>query len=348
MSRIFRDSSVLNQLGSPSINSNTYANRPTFGQVGRLFVSTDTLAIFRDTGTAWDNLTNNPGNIGTLQEVTTNGNTTNLNISIIARESLFTKTFDSSDIGGDSSAILNIGSYVNLSNAVLGIQNINSSSLKTLTANITFEADSDISNISIKSEFQNLSLSAKTITVTQGTFVNAVSNFSIYNVFNNTSLLTISHYSSIIVRPLTMTNATITNYYGLLLNDTTGSTITNRWGVYQIGGNDNNYFAGKVLIGTSTSDSNSLKVVGNAQIDGTFQANGFSFLRQYNNIENYLGGKLSVGTTTTPIRTLLVNGEQEWTVTVGTGTHTTSGNHLPVWVNGVQYWLALLNPPILP
>jgi len=45
---------------------------------------------------------------------------------------------------------------------------------------------------------------------------------------------------------------------------------------------------------------------------------------------------------------LLVNGEQEWTLTVGTGTHTTSGNHLPVWVNGVQYWLALLNPPILP
>jgi hypothetical protein len=191
MSRIFRDSSVLNQFGSPSINSNTLANRPTFGQPGRLFVSTDTLAIFRDTGTAWDNLTDNPGNIGTLQEVTTNGNTTNLNISINARESLFSKTFDTDDIGGDSTAILNIGSNVNLSNAVLGIHNIFSESYKTITSNVTFEADSHIDNTYIYNAISNNSLSSKTITVTQGTFINALSGLRIQSNFNSINSLTV-------------------------------------------------------------------------------------------------------------------------------------------------------------
>jgi hypothetical protein len=346
MSKIFRDSSVLNQFGSPSINSNTFANRPAFGQPGRLFVSTDTLAIFRDTGTAWDNLTDNPGNIGTLQEVTTNGNQTTLNIQILARESLFSKTFDTSDIGGDATQIINIGSNVNLSGNVLGINNIYSESFKTITSNITLEDDSFHDNTYLYSAINNNSLSSKTITVTQGTFINALSSLRIQSIFSGINSLNISHYASIIVNPLTMTNSTITNYYGLLINNSTGTTITNRWGIYQAGANDFNYFASKVLIGSTTSDSNILKVVGNAYISGTFQADGFAFLRQFNTQDNYLLGKLSVGTNTVPTRTLLVNGEQEWIVTYGTGAHTTSGNHLPIWVNGEQYWLALLNPVI--
>jgi len=42
-----------------------------------------------------------------------------------------------------------------------------------------------------------------------------------------------------------------TNYYALYLEIATG-TITNRWGIYQVGGSDKNYFAGNVLIGTTT------------------------------------------------------------------------------------------------
>ena len=45
---------ILNQLGSPSLNSNTFANRPAAGQTGRLFISTDTREIYRDTGSGWD------------------------------------------------------------------------------------------------------------------------------------------------------------------------------------------------------------------------------------------------------------------------------------------------------
>lgn len=57
---MFVDFNIINQLGSPSLNSNTFANRPPAGQVGRLFVSTDTFEIYRDTGTGWD-LIGGPG-----------------------------------------------------------------------------------------------------------------------------------------------------------------------------------------------------------------------------------------------------------------------------------------------
>jgi len=44
---------VLNQKGSPALYSDTFANRPAFGFTGRLFISTDTNEIYRDTGTSW-------------------------------------------------------------------------------------------------------------------------------------------------------------------------------------------------------------------------------------------------------------------------------------------------------
>jgi hypothetical protein len=114
MSRIFRDSSVLNQFGSPSINSNTLANRPTFGQPGRLFVSTDTLAIYRDTGTAWDNLTSGGGGSQNLEQVTTIGNTSTKGIFLGASGSLTTGSLlevkGSSLFTGNSGNLVYIGS----------------------------------------------------------------------------------------------------------------------------------------------------------------------------------------------------------------------------------------------
>ena len=60
MGGIYVDFSVVNQLNSPALNSNTFANRPSAGQAGRLFVSTDTFEIYRDNGTTWD-LIGGPG-----------------------------------------------------------------------------------------------------------------------------------------------------------------------------------------------------------------------------------------------------------------------------------------------
>lgn len=45
---------ILNQRGTPMFFSDVFANRPTPGIVGRIFISTDTFEIYRDTGTTWD------------------------------------------------------------------------------------------------------------------------------------------------------------------------------------------------------------------------------------------------------------------------------------------------------
>lgn len=50
------DLSILNQKGTPMFNSDLFANRPAAGIVGRIFISTDTNALFRDTGSTWVSL----------------------------------------------------------------------------------------------------------------------------------------------------------------------------------------------------------------------------------------------------------------------------------------------------
>ena len=45
---------------------------------------------------------------------------------------------------------------------------------------------------------------------------------------------------------------TIDNAYGICIGDNTGSSITNSYGLYQVGEDDNNYFAGNVGIGAET------------------------------------------------------------------------------------------------
>lgn len=75
---------VLNQKGSPALYTDTFANRPAFGYKGRLFIANDTSAIYEDTGTAWVLIANVSSGAGTLQQVTTNGNTSNVGISVTA------------------------------------------------------------------------------------------------------------------------------------------------------------------------------------------------------------------------------------------------------------------------
>lgn len=65
---------VINQFGAPSINENTTANRPTFGQTGRLFVNTTTNVLQRDTGTSWVDI-GAASPTPNLQAVCTVGNT---------------------------------------------------------------------------------------------------------------------------------------------------------------------------------------------------------------------------------------------------------------------------------
>ena len=74
-------------------------------------------------------------------------------------------------------------------------------------------------------------------TVINGTFVNAATTLYGVYVGNNS-------------------NVNVTNSYALFLESTGGSgTITNKYGVYQSGGSDKNYFAGSTGVGTNNPSS---------------------------------------------------------------------------------------------
>jgi hypothetical protein len=66
---------------------------------------------------------------------------------------------------------------------------------------------------------------------------------------------------------------TITNAYSHLINPLddygAGFTFTNRWGIYQAGASDTNYFAANVLIGSTTNLTQKLQVTGDAFIKGS-------------------------------------------------------------------------------
>jgi hypothetical protein len=114
-------------------------------------------------------------------------------------------------------------------------------------------------------------------------------------------------------------DGTITNGYGLYLNNMP-SAVTNKWGVYQPSSLDNNYFNGKVLIGTTSVGSHSLKVVGSADISATLSANAFEATSL---VIAASPGAIPLGVRslledTTRVETLNVNGEYTFPTTDGT------------------------------
>ena len=85
MSNIKVDYDILNQKQTPAFYASSLATRPAFGFPGRIFIDTDTPSsgIYRDTGSAWVQVADpGAGTTGTLQQVTTNGNTTTLGVTI--------------------------------------------------------------------------------------------------------------------------------------------------------------------------------------------------------------------------------------------------------------------------
>jgi len=384
MARIFRDSGVLNQFGSPSLNSNTIANRPAFGQVGRLFIDTTNNVIYRDTGTSWV-LVGGAGSTPNLQAVTGVGNTSSNGIFLGASGSL------------TNGLIFEVSGYTRMeqtvaSNANLGASNIKNFTFQTSGTTVaTGNPSPDLSQLFLDIQVQqtvggagNLQIGAGlfenvisgtdnlSFTVSQTTGISALAPIISYQRYINTGDSNISHTAGLVINGLQRTGSgllSVTNNYQLLINSSqqfaTTSTVTNRWGIYQAGANDYNYFAGNMSIGTSLQISGYNLVTGSlfaSQIrsnDGSFSFLTASQIRSNNVDIQFIGldyttqlgiifstGNWRIGTGTDSTRKLQVVGQQEWITTVGTGVHTTSGNHLPIWVNGVQYWLALLNPPV--
>jgi len=363
---MFVNFNILNQLGSPAINSNVFANRPAAGQTGRLFVSTDTFEIYRDNGTTWD-LIGGPGSstitgTGTATQVAyftssqaigssanlywdnTNtrlgigtstpgvrldvhgtGNMLHLNstsatanalmsfqrtgtnvwrlgdqyngganffelhntalsnnaIEVLAASNeatfLSTKTYSTGNaIGIRVQHNLTIPNGVNVGLAALGGVNSN--------LNLTLQGSTTVAATGRQGLEGSTSINftgAGTLTMTQSSTVRAFSALSSVYAFNGSAVGTITHLAGLRIcfpdNPGSAVN--ITNNYALLINDqTTGTgtvTYTNRWGIYQEGASDLNYFAANTLIGSTVNSGEKLQVTGNAKVNGIAYANQF-------------------------------------------------------------------------
>ena len=95
--------------------------------------------------------------------------------------------------------------------------------------------------------------------------INAMSGAAIY-AGNNVNG-TVDWAAAIYAQVINGTGGTITNGYGIYIQD---SAATNGYGVFQTGGNDINYFAGRVGINTAAPNpAYMLDVAGNANFSGT-------------------------------------------------------------------------------
>jgi len=276
---IVLDLSILNQKGTPMFNSDLTANRPAAGIVGRIFIAIDApYGIFRDTGTAWDQISSAGGGAtiytgdGTLTGTRTissggfqlvfNPQTTFFSsltastgassFSVLGSNALtFAAGFSSSNIGNVYSA-----------NGAINAQNF--------LGNATF-AQANLASAMVNVNKIDFGSGGHTITMTQSTApgIRAMTGVQNQIQFTGSHNGTISHAAisqnlgffreSGSTRTLTITNA-----YSLLLNPLddygAGFTFTNRWGIYQAGASDPNYFAGNVGIGTTNTGTASRKL----------------------------------------------------------------------------------------
>jgi hypothetical protein len=124
--------------------------------------------------------------------------------------------------------------------------------------------------------------SGTAITMTQTAGIRAyASQILQFSVDNAQATCSVSHVAGIqIIAPYYQgaNNPTIDNYYGLVLNDSAEYsatlTVTNRWAIYQDGASDNNYFKGKVVIGSTNTVGVSPLNVKNLPTSSTGLASG--------------------------------------------------------------------------
>jgi hypothetical protein len=299
------DLSILNQKGTPMFYSDTLALRPAFGIAGRIFIAIDSpFGIFRDTGSAWDQIAGSGGGgitgsgtvntigmftptgtaIGDSQITQTGANITITGRNLIVSNGNFTLSHSHASLTGTVNPYASQVAATNIFNAGITwtalLACFNSSSLQnnTFNGNVTFGNGSYTTN--------NLNLSSitfnaagSTITSTQASGgIRAYANQILQLRIDGTNNGTYTHYAnSAIYGDFASSTArfTITNRYGYLVNNldeySAGHTYTNRWAFYNAGINDNNFFAGKVGIGSGYVPSTSqFHVIGNSLIQGNF------------------------------------------------------------------------------
>jgi hypothetical protein len=111
-----------------------------------------------------------------------------------------------------------------------------------------------------------------TVTMVQNAGIFALTPLQSISEYTGLGSTTISHYAGLVINGIKSTTGsqiTITNNYQLLINSSqqfSGSTtIANKWGIYQAGANDYNYFNANTILGSSTPIDSGDKL----QVNGT-------------------------------------------------------------------------------
>lgn len=260
------DLSILNQKGTPMFNSDLTANRPAAGIVGRIFIATDSpYGIFRDTGTAWEQVAGLGGGGGNTIYTANDTLTSNRIVSsggftlTFAPQTTFLSSLTAA-IGASSYSVLgsNTLSYqVGFSSSNIGnVYGANGAiNLQNFLGNATF-AQANLASAMVSVNSIDFDSGGHTITMTQSTGIRAMTGHQSQIQFQGSHNGTISHAAISqnlgFFRAIGSTRTlTITNAYSFLINALddygAGFNFTNRWGIYQAGANDDNYFAGKLI-----------------------------------------------------------------------------------------------------
>jgi len=283
---IVLDLSILNQKGTPMFNSDLTANRPAAGIVGRIFIAIDSpYGIFRDTGTAWDqissaggantNIYNTDGTLTGTRTVSSGGFQLVFNPQTTFFSSLIPSTSASSfAVLGSNTLTFAAGfSSSNIGNVYSANGAINA---QIFSGNATF-AQANLASAMVNVNKIDFGSGGHTITMTQSTApgIRAMTGVQNQIQFTGSHNGTISHAAISqnlgFFRDTGSTRTlTITNAYSHLINPLddygAGFTFTNRWGIYQAGASDKNYFAANSLFGTTTDAGFRVDVNGTARV----------------------------------------------------------------------------------
>jgi hypothetical protein len=114
---------------------------------------------------------------------------------------------------------------------------------------------------------------SSTVTMAQSTGIRAMAGMQMLQQTGGTINGTVSHGASMLVQgvyPTNSANITFTNYYGVLINpldEWGGVTFGSRYGIYQAGSSDANFFAGASTFSSSvTANAFSATSAGNANV----------------------------------------------------------------------------------
>ena len=150
--------------------------------------------------------------------------------------------------------------------------------LQTFAGSATF-AQANVASGGASVNSIDFSSAGSTITMTQSSGIRVMSGQQNLFQYQGTNSGTITHaaisQNTGFYRPSAASGTlTITNAYSHLINALddygAGFTFTNRWGIYQAGASDKNYFAANVLLGSVVDNGNRFQLTGNGYVSGNF------------------------------------------------------------------------------